>query len=126
MGAHEAYLFARFALYFANWLAGLFGCFINVLLACILAWLACLLVSLACLPARSFAKHTAVCFALLGLRRLRMARSLAKLASVKWTMLGLLDLRRLRLAHSLAELASLTRPNLYGFGAYSRSLAFSS
>ena len=69
--------------------------------------------------------------ALLGLLvcGLRLIRSRAKLASVTWTMLGLLgllDLRRLRLAHSLAELASLTRPNLYGFGAYSRSLAFSS
>ena len=104
MGAHEAYLFARFALYFANWLAGLFGCFINVLLACILAWLACLLLSLACLPARSFAKHTAVCFALLDLRRLRLARSLAKLAWLTKTMLGLLAVRGMRLARSLASL----------------------
>ena len=66
--------------------------------------------------------------ALLGLLvcGLRLIRSRAKLPSVTWTMLGLLDLRRLRLAHSLAELALLTRPNLYGFGAYSRSLAFSS
>ena len=68
-----------------------------------------------------------LCFA--GLRTLCLTRSLAKLASVTQTMLGLLgllDLRRLRLARSLAELASHARPNLTGFGAYSRSLAFSS
>ena len=96
---HEANLFARFALYFANLLAGLFGCFIAVLLACLLAWLACLLLSLACLPARSFAKHTAVCFALLGLRRLRLARTdHAWFACLARTALGSLA-RKARFAH---------------------------
>ena len=47
---------------------------------------------------------------LLDLRRLRMAHSLAKLASPAQTMLcllGLLDLSKLRLTRSLAEPASL-------------------
>ena len=48
-----------------------------------------------------------VCFALAGLRRLHLACSLAKLASLVRTMLGLLDLRRLRLPRSLEMLASL-------------------
>ena len=45
-----------------------------------------------------------VCFALAGLRIMDLACSLAKLASLIRTMLGLLDLRRLRLARSLAFL----------------------
>ena len=50
-----------------------------------------------------------VCFALAGLRRLLLAWSLAKLASLVRTMLGLLDLREPRLGRSLAKLASLVR-----------------
>ena len=42
-----------------------------------------------------------VCFALAGLRIMDLACSLAKLASLIRTMLGLLDLRRMRLARSL-------------------------
>ena len=45
-----------------------------------------------------------VWFALAGLRIMHLACSLAKLASLIRTMLGLLDLRRLRLARSLASL----------------------
>ena len=45
-----------------------------------------------------------VCFALADLRVMDLACSLAKIASLIRTMLGLLDLRRLRLARSLASL----------------------
>ena len=40
VGAQEANLFARLAVYFANLLAGLFYCFIAFLRGCLLAWFA--------------------------------------------------------------------------------------
>ena len=59
-----------------------------------------------------------VCFALAGLWRLHLACSLAKLASLVRTVLGLLDLRRQRLARSLTKLTSLvmTILGLLGLG----------
>ena len=49
---------------------------------------------------------------LLDLRRLRLAPSLAKLASLAQTMLSLLYLRRLRFNRSFAELASFAQTML--------------
>ena len=53
-----------------------------------------------------------VCFALAGLRVLRLARSLAKFALLVRTMRGLRDLRRVRVARLLADLASLVPTEL--------------
>ena len=64
-----------------------------------------------------------VCFPQAGLRRLHLACSLAKLASLVRTMLGLLDLRRLRLPRSLAMLASLVQTIVGLLGLRGRRLA---